>query len=247
MFMLSTDQIAAGIKGLWGVPAYEWVVRHARKRGLAGATVLRGVYGFGSRGLAPKEGWHVAHGLPLVVEIVDSGEAVGRFYTEEVGPHLKHGMVTLERAVVMRYRGGRGAAGEENKPMDIFKRVQDFSTLPTIGGSDAMTMQSDGVLLRVFVGDADKFEGAPLYEAVVKKARELGLAGATVLKGTMGFGAHSVLHTAKVMELSEDLPMVVEVVDSEEKVRKLLAEVDGMVKEGMITMEGVRVVAWRKG
>jgi PII-like signaling protein len=109
-----------------------------------------------------------------------------------------------------------------------------------------MKMQEDGVLLRIFAGDSDRFEGVPLYEVVVRKARELGLAGATVLKGSMGFGAHSVLHTAKVLELSADLPVVIEVVDTEEKVRRLLPVVDTMVQEGLITMEAVRIMAWRR-
>jgi PII-like signaling protein len=166
MFMLSTDQVRHGLAGLWGMPAYEWIVQRARRRQMAGATVLRGVFGFGRRGMAPKRGWHIAHDLPVIVEMVDAGEAVARFYREEILPHVAHGTVTLERAAV--------------------------------------------------------------------------------LKGSMGFGAHSVLHTAKVLELSADLPVVIEVVDTEEKIRRLLPVVDAMVQEGMITMEAVRIVAYRR-
>jgi len=243
IFMLSTDQVCGGRAGFWGVPAYEWVVQRARRRHGAGATVLRGIYGFGSRGIAPRPGWHIAHGLPVVVEVVDTGEAVARFQREEILPHVAHGTVTLERAAVMRYRHRESA--EARRPLEMFERVRSLSTLPEIGGSDAM-VQEDGVLLRIFAGDSDRFEGVPLYEAVVRKARELGLAGATVLKGAMGFGAHSVLHTAKVLELSADLPVVIEIVDTEEKVRRLLPIVDAMVREGLITMEAVRIVAYRR-
>jgi uncharacterized protein len=245
ILMLSTDHVRGGVAGWWGVPAYEWLVQRARRRHMAGATVLHGICGFGARGLVPAQGWHIAHHVPAIVEIVDSAETIANFCREEVFPHLTHGTITLERAAVMRYR--HRDSGETRQPLELFKRVKDLSTLPVIGGSDAMKMQEDGVLLRIFMGDSDVFEGKPLYEAVVRKARELGLAGATVLKGPMGFGAHSVLHTAKVTELSTDLPVVIEVVDTEEKVRQLLPAVDAMVREGMITMEAVRIVAYRQG
>jgi uncharacterized protein len=245
MFLRSTDQVRHGLAGLWGVPAYEWIVQRARRGHGAGATVLRGIYGFGSRGMTPQPGWHIAHHVPVIVELVDAGEALARFYRAEILPHVPRGTVTLERAGVMRYRHRDSA--EARRPLEMLGRVQDLSTLPAIGGSDAMKMQEDGVLLRIFAGDSDTHEGRPLHEAIVLKARELGLAGATVLKGSMGFGAHSVLHTAKVLELSADLPVVIEIVDSEEKVRRLLPEVDAMVREGMITMEAVRIVTQRHG
>jgi PII-like signaling protein len=244
MFMLSTDQVQGGGAGLWGVPAYEWAVQRARRRHGAGATVLRGIYGFGRRGIAPRPGWHVAHHTPVIVEIVDTAEGVTHFFREEIWPHIEHGTVTLERAAVLRYRHRDSPTAR--RPLEMFQRVKDLSTLPAIGGSDDMKMQEDGVLLRIFAGDSDLHEGVPLYEAIVKKARELGIAGATVLKGSMGFGAHSVLHTAKVLELSADLPIVIEIVDTEEKIRRLLPVVDAMVREGLITMESVRIVAYRQ-
>ncbi|MFU8858380.1 MAG: DUF190 domain-containing protein [Deferrisomatales bacterium] len=108
-----------------------------------------------------------------------------------------------------------------------------------------MTLPEEGMLLRVFVGEADRWEGRPLYEAVVLKAREAGLAGATVLRGLMGYGAHSRLHTAKVLRLSEDLPIVVEVVDTEEKLTAFLPWLDEAVGEGMVTLERVRVLRYR--
>jgi PII-like signaling protein len=97
------------------------------------------------------------------------------------------------------------------------------------------------MLLRVFVGESDRLGGRPLYEAIVLKARELHLAGATVLRGVMGFGRNSRLHTAKILRLSEDLPMVVEVVDSEEQIQQLLPWLDRVVTEGLVTLERARV------
>src|SRR5438552_16816439 len=102
-----------------------------------------------------------------------------------------------------------------------------------------------GCLLRIFIGESDKWHGTPLYEAIVLKARELHLAGATVLRGQMGFGANSRLHTTKILRLSEDLPMIVEVVDSKEKIDALLPEIDAMVQEGLVRLEKVTVIKYR--
>ncbi len=108
-----------------------------------------------------------------------------------------------------------------------------------------MRIPEDGYLLRVFIGESDKWHGKPLYEAIVLKARELHMAGATVLRGPMGFGAHSRLHTAKILRLSEDLPMVIEIVDAKEKLDELLPHIDQMVREGLVTLERVRVIKYR--
>lgn len=108
-----------------------------------------------------------------------------------------------------------------------------------------MTLPENGKLLRVFIGESDRWHHRPLYEAIVLKARELGLAGATVLRGPMGFGAHSRLHTAKILRLSVDLPMVIEIVDSEEKINQLLPHLDEMVAEGLVTIEDVKVLRYR--
>ena len=108
-----------------------------------------------------------------------------------------------------------------------------------------MKIPEDGKLLRVFIGESDRWHHQPLYEAIVLKARELGLAGATVLRGPMGFGANSHLHTAKILRLSMDLPIVIEMVDTEEKIQLLLPHLDEMVKEGLVTLEDVRVLKYR--
>jgi len=107
-----------------------------------------------------------------------------------------------------------------------------------------MRIPERGVLLRVFIGESDKWHGKPLYEAIVLKARELHLAGATVLRGPMGFGAKSRLHTAKILRLSEDLPMVIELVDRQEKIDLLLPHIEEMVQEGLVTIEDVRVIRY---
>ncbi len=108
-----------------------------------------------------------------------------------------------------------------------------------------MRIEGEGQLVRIFIGESDRWEGKPLYEAIVRKARESGLAGATVLRGLEGFGAHSRLHTTKILRLSEDLPIVIEIVDRVERIEQFLPELDRMVGEGMITLEKVRIVAYR--
>jgi PII-like signaling protein len=110
-----------------------------------------------------------------------------------------------------------------------------------------MILPREGHLLRIFIGESDRFEGRSLYEWIVRKAREQGLAGATVLRGLGGFGAHSRLHTAKVLRLSADLPIVIEIVDTIQKIEAFLPIIDGVVKEGMATLEKVDIRFYRSG
>ena len=108
-----------------------------------------------------------------------------------------------------------------------------------------MVLPREGHLLRIFIGESDRHEGMPLYEWIVRKAREQGLAGATVLRGLEGFGAQSRLHTAKVLRLSSDLPIVVEIVDTIHKIEAFLPIVDGAIREGMATLERVDIRFYR--
>lgn len=108
-----------------------------------------------------------------------------------------------------------------------------------------MRIPADGKLLRVFIGERDKWQGLPLYEAIVNIARKEKLAGATVLKGCMGFGCKSHMHTSKLERLSEDLPMIIEMVDSEDKITAFLPHLDEMVAEGLITLEKANVILYR--
>ncbi len=107
-----------------------------------------------------------------------------------------------------------------------------------------MRLQEMAILLRIYIGEDDRFDHHPLYEAIVLKAREQGLAGATVLRGPMGFGHSSRVHTAKILRLSEDLPIVVEIIDSEENIKAFLPSLDGMVKGGLVSLEEVRILRY---
>ncbi|MDE1938901.1 MAG: DUF190 domain-containing protein [Alphaproteobacteria bacterium] len=107
-----------------------------------------------------------------------------------------------------------------------------------------MQLPKDAVLLRIFFGEADKFEGKPLYEAVVLKARAMQMAGATVLRGPMGFGHSSHLHTSKILRLFTDLPLVIEIVDTEDKINSFLPVLDTMMGSGLVTLEKVKVLRY---
>lgn len=108
-----------------------------------------------------------------------------------------------------------------------------------------MKIPEEGQLLRIFIGESDKYEGRPLYEWIVLQAKQNGLAGATVLRGMMGFGAHSRIHTSKILRLSEDLPVIIEIVDTHEKLSAFLAHIDPAISEGLATLEKADVQFYR--
>lgn len=108
-----------------------------------------------------------------------------------------------------------------------------------------MRLEGEGKLLRIFIGESDTWHGKPLYEAIVQRVRKEGLAGATVIRGIEGFGANSHLHTARILRLSEDLPIVIEIADTDEHIERVLPLLDEMVGEGLVTLEKVHVIAYR--
>lgn len=227
--------------------AAEAVVERAKKAGLAGATLLRGTCGLDVAGeLLGQDGWSLVEHVPVIVEIVDGPQLVGPFL-ETIGEILPEGVVTLERAHVLVYRHSEAGEAKAKQHLQVPSPVVDLSTLPTAEEFPIMQLSEDGQLLRVFIGESDVWQGEPLFRAIVHKARELGLAGATVLHGTMGFGAASRVHSSRLLELSTDLPVVVEMVDAAGKIQSLLPFLDEAVQEGMITIETVRVLKYRSG
>jgi hypothetical protein len=222
-------------------PTSQRLVRAARSEGLAGATVIRGLLGLGHHGLIRRSFLSLVGHVPVIVEIVDTPERIGRFIEGSLSRLMVHGLATLERARVMMYRHRESDSPER---LDLGGLLTPLSTVPKLIPSATMQINEQGVLLRVFLGDSDKFERRWLYEAIVYKAKELGLAGATVLRGVEGFGAHSVVHSAGLVEMSTDLPIVVEIIDTEEKIRTLLPHLETMVLEGMITMERVMILVF---
>ncbi len=108
-----------------------------------------------------------------------------------------------------------------------------------------MKLPSEAFLLRIFIGESDKLNGKPLYEVIIEEARKRGLAGTTIVRGFQGFGANSRIHTSKVLRLSEDLPIIIEIVDSEDKIESFLPGLDSLIHEGLVTLEKVRVIVYR--
>jgi uncharacterized protein len=223
-------------------PLYEWIVEQAHHEGLQGATVLKGFYGLGPDGSVLEERtWSISQELPVIVEVVDEPRRIEALLAK-VEPALRESVITLERAHVLLYRSG------EREATDPLNGRNIIGTVTTSAAAEVRTMRVPeiGVLLRIFIGESDKEPGSdrPLYEAIVRKAREAQLAGATVLRGPMGFGRHSRVHTAKLLELSTDLPIVIEIVDAEHKVEAFLPTVDELVTEGLVTLEAVRIVRY---
>jgi uncharacterized protein len=221
---------------------YEWIIGVARKEGLQGTTVLEGFYGLGPRGdILEEKAWTIVQHLPVIVEVVDTPDRIETLLGL-VEPVFTEGVITLERAHVLLYRAGdRGAVAPLGR-RNILATVHTSAA----GGVRTMTLPDNGVLLRIFIGESDKDpeSGRPLYEGLVRRAREAHLAGATVLRGAMGFGRHSRIHTAKFLELSVDLPILIEIVDAEEKIDAFLPVVDELVTEGLVTLEAVRIVRY---
>jgi PII-like signaling protein len=225
-------------------PTHARLVGEARRRGMAGATVLHGILGLGRRGWIRPRALSLTQHEPVIVEIVDRPERIAAFVRQVLGKVMIGGIATLERAAVLMYRHR-----QQNEPADLAlaSALHPLSTLPSIGQEDNMTIDESGILLRVFIGESDRFEGKPLYEAIVQKVRKLGLRGATVLRGSEGFGANSVVHKAGLLEMSTDLPVVIEIVDAREAIQGLLPHLEKMVAEGMVTMEYVKVLIYREG
>lgn len=225
-------------------PLYQWVVARARELGVQGGTVLKGFMGLGADGRVIQENpWRLTQEVPVIVEVVDGPRHVERLLAE-VEPVLRAGAITLERAHVALYRAsGAHATRRETAPRYDVLATREAGTAWEV---HTMQLPEDGVLMRIFIGESDRDgeRGLPLYESIVQRAREAGLAGATVLKGPMGFGRHSRVHTAGLLELSTDLPIVVEIVDDEEKINAFVPVIDALVGEGMVTLEAVRVLKY---
>lgn len=225
--------------------AAEAVIERAKSDGLAGATLLGGIAGLDITGeLLERDNWSLVERVPVVVEVVDGTELIMPFLSNLSGI-ITEGIATLERAHVLIYRHRAAQTAALKRRWQVPPPIADLSTLPTAQEFSVMPLAEDGQLLRIFIGESDTWQGEPLFRAIVLKARELGLAGATVLHGAMGFGAASRIHTSRLLELSTDLPIVVEIVDTADKVESLLPFLDESVQEGMVTIESVRVLKFR--
>lgn len=201
---------------------HEIVLERARACGIAGATVLRGVMGFGAQGKIHTPRFAGAHSqVPLEIEIIDSAEAIDRFLPE-LYTIVDESMVQVKDVEVLKAarRDGAHAAGEAH-----------------------MKLEGKAKMLRIFIETVDQWEGEPLHEALVKRLRQLDIAGVTVIRGLMGYGANGRVHRHKV--LRHDEPMVLVVVDTPEQIEKIMPAIDHMLGGGMAVLSDVDVAYYR--
>jgi PII-like signaling protein len=226
-----------------GAPLYRAIVEAARSRHLAGASVFPVELGFGShRQLHDITSEYASFDIPIVVEIVDAAERVAAL-AAELETMVSEGLVVISPARVHRYTHG---AEREKAGTPVLQANPPSHPRRVSGEGDTihMKIEGEGKRVTVYVGSADTWNGRNLAVAIVERCRELGLAGATVSRGVMGFGKHSVIHKAHLLGLSDDLPEKIEVVDRPEEIERLLPVLDEMIGGGLIIVEDVHVVRY---
>ena len=207
-----------------GRSAYQALLELFQRRGLAGATVTRGIAGYTGKGaISSIDHVQFVSALPIRIEVTDSAAAVEGVLAD-VYDIVEKGLVEVQETNVVKYAAAGDAASQEGEVVRL------------IGKAKA---------LQIHIGEDDKWEGAPLHEAIVNRARQLDIAGATVYRGILGYGAHKRVHRHKTLALSHDDPVMISVVDEEEKINKLLAALDTMVHGGcLISVSDVTVVKY---
>ena len=235
VFLKNTD------KASWWTNAPDALLHRAIRRNLEGATSLEGACGLVGGEVVDCGRWAVVEHHPVVLEFLDSPRAIGGFLADvvELAPRA---LATLERAHVLAYRRRADEAARVAPHLEVPGRPEPEAYLPQPEEFPIMRTAVDGQLLRVFVDDADTFGGQPLYRAVLERAKEAGLSNAVVLRAPKGFGTHQRLHTDAHPDYATELPVLVEVVGTPEEVARLLPFLDEAVPEGLITIEGVKML-----
>jgi len=210
-----------------GRSLYNALLELFQHKGLAGATVSRGIAGFTGHGMIHTiDIVDLSSDLPVRIEVVDTPEAIDRVLPD-VYDMVDKGLVEVQDTTVIKFATGEKAAAPAAKKGDLMRLI------------------GKAKMLRVHIGENDKWEGEPLYEAIVKRAAQLDIAGATVYRGILGYGAHRRIHRRKTMTLSSDAPIMIAMVDEEEKINQMTAALDSMVSGGcMIAISDVTVVRY---
>ena len=220
------------------VPLYRAIVEAARSRHLAGASVFPVELGYGShRQLHDITNEYASFDIPIVVEIVDAAERIAELVAE-LETMVREGLVVVSPARVHRYSHASDPSEQRTGPPSPARRVSEEE------GTTHMKIEGDGKRMTVYVGSADTWKGRNLAVAIIERCREMGLAGATVSRGVMGFGKHSVIHKTHLLGLSDDLPEKIEVVDRPEEIDRVLPVIEAMVGGGLIVVEDVHVVRY---
>jgi PII-like signaling protein len=225
---------------LHGKAIYRLVVETARANHLAGASVFLVDFSYGAhKKIRDAKSDYLSFDIPVVVEVVDSGENIGKLQTE-LDSLITEGLV-VTRPVQVRHYAGQSIPGTAKKTTAPEKAP---STTFASGSSSTMKIEGEAQRLTVYIGNSDTWRGRNLVTAIVEKCRELGLAGATATVGVMGFGKTSRIHRAHLLGLSEDLPERIEIVDQPERIEVLLPALEELVQGGLIVLEDVRVTRY---
>jgi PII-like signaling protein len=236
VYLKNTDKVS------WWTNAQDALLKRAIRRGLVGETTLEGFLGLDASGKVVESGrWALVEHRPLVLEFFDSPQVIGAFLPDVVAV-VHEGLATLERAHVLAYRRRAAEAVRFASHLEVPGRPDPAVYLPGPEEFPIMRTAVDGQLLRIFVDDTDKFEGQPLYRAVIEKAHDLGLTNAVVLRAPVGFGTHRQVHTDRSPDYVTHLPILIEVVGTPEEIVRLLPFLDEAVPEGLITIEGVKML-----
>jgi PII-like signaling protein len=207
-----------------GVPLYEAILHFLHQRGCAGATATKGIAGFGAHGVFHRTKLlRLTENLPIRIEMVES-----EFKINALLPFLyemvTEGLIEVQDTEVIKYTHKHELAAEEHH--------------------EGVKLEGRAMMLRIYVDENDQFEGVPLYEAIVKRLKMVDIAGATVFKGIMGYGAKSRVHRQHMLGLGEDLPVMITVVDTEERIRQVLPSLDSMVQEGLVVLSEVDILKY---
>lgn len=232
-------------KASWWTNAQDALLKRAMGRKLEGATSLEGVCGLVAGEPVECGRWAVVEHHPVILEFLDSPKAIGGFL-DDVAAVAPRALATLERAHVLAYRKREKEAAWVAPHLQASGRPDPAAYLPDPEEFPVMRTTVEGQLLRVFIDDTDTFHGQPLYRAVLAKVRDLGLSNAVVLRAPKGFGTHQRLHSDSSPDYVTELPLLIEVVGTVEEIGRLLPFLDEAVPEGLITIEGVKMLLPRE-
>ena len=206
------------------LPLYEAILHFLHRRGCAGATATKGISGFGAHGVFhTSKLLRLTENLPIRIEVVESAEKIDALLPF-IYEMVTEGLIELQDTQVIKYAHKHEVKEEEDH--------------------HGMKLEGRAMMLRIYVGENDRYEGAPLYEAIIKRLKMVDIAGATVFKGIMGYGAKSRVHRKNLLGFSSDLPIMITVVDTEERIRQVLPELDKMVGEGLVVLSEVEIVKY---
>lgn len=214
---------------------YVLIMNLAREAGLAGCTVFRGFWGYGARGYVHTDiGLEGAGERPILIEIVDEQVRVQEFARNVIPILNKAGGLVTEVAVLVNHYQHQHVPSSQAETINNFQDTED-----TKMAAIQRELMGQNVLLRIFIGALDKYDHKPLFEVILESCKGHGIAGCTVIQGIMGFGASSVIHKGHLLRLSQDVPVLLEVVDTEDKIQILLTQIKPMLQGALVTEEKV--------